>query len=371
MDSLSNQVDVISKFPIEFDSMIGEYSKFIYSLANLYSNSPILNGILSKFNFEFGLDRAQNSSNIVSSDPKVNVHLVWQSKFVFCLLSNYILGSIHCSPLDENKPMEYGQIEQFIKEFWLLFLNSIRLLTTKQTISNRPSFIDIHPNLIHLACFLVGQSPGLSTKKHLLIKLFQLFDNSQSQFSLVNVRMLIVLRYLLYYFYIPATHLIGQLKPQMIIKSTMMNSIQDQSDLTRNDEDLIEFIDSTEYESISNVNNHSSQLESTYFSIIDLNKSKFYIVKQCEIVKKLIYLIRPTYRPVFNHNYQNYVCFYDLLVPFTDLGSIQTMVQGDLSANECIPSIDALVGYFMITIDNELKNIIKIVFVCNLVYFNG
>lgn len=202
-------------------------------------------------------------SHIISKEPGfsmnstmlVNNWPLWTEPHVFCLLSGHMLSILRITD-------SIIILEDSIKSFWSNFLTSIQnaiLSTWESSIIKKITVIehcmmDIHPNLLQFTCFLAGQTPGLTAKKQLLILLTQLFcdlhktiwkkqyqqqfitESSNVHISSVKqqithvyylwLRLIVILRYMLHYFYIPPNYLSHQLKPCMFLQPDQNNNKQ-------------------------------------------------------------------------------------------------------------------------------------------------
>ncbi|KAH8855351.1 E3 ubiquitin-protein ligase [Schistosoma japonicum] len=170
---------------------------------------------------------------------------LWSDSHVFCLLSGHMLSILRSTD-------SIIISEDSIKSFWSNLLTSVQhvIMSVWESSLGRSitvvdhRLMDIHPNLLQFACFLAGQTPGLTAKKQLLILLTQSLCNlnktiwtkpQQSRTaSIIHIlserqqithayylwlRLIVMLRYMLHYFYIPPNYLSHQLKLSMFLQS--------------------------------------------------------------------------------------------------------------------------------------------------------
>ncbi|CAH8439826.1 unnamed protein product [Heterobilharzia americana] len=238
-----------------FSTLDEELSRIIYAFASShYITGCALKHLGYSLNTmnHLSSDSGFPSSSTVTTTPITTVvnWPLWSGSHVFCLLSGHMLSILRSAESMITS-------EDSIKSFWLCFLTSVQkmiassyeLSAVKNIAVIEHQLIDIHPNLLQFACFLAGQSPGLTAKKQLLISLTQVFSDlnraiwkqqglpqhseansikillSEKQEQITHasylwLRLIVILRYMLHYFYVPPNYLSRQLKPCMFLKSS-------------------------------------------------------------------------------------------------------------------------------------------------------
>ncbi|VDQ10499.1 unnamed protein product [Trichobilharzia regenti] len=153
-----------------------ELSQLIYAFATSHNVTECALKHLG-YVFNAGNHILQDSGypgNMTTKSTTVNNWPLWSGPHVFCLLSGHMLSKLRSTESIITS-------EDSIKSFWLCFLTSVQetilslcdMSTIKSITLPEQQFMDIHPNLLQFACFLAGQSPGLTAKKQLLILLTQ------------------------------------------------------------------------------------------------------------------------------------------------------------------------------------------------------
>lgn len=169
---------------------------------------------------------------------------------VFCLFTCHILTQLRPLQLEESGTLDA------IKTFWTTFRRSIKLSLASCVSSSlsrdaSANDHDVSPQLLQFAFYLASKATGLSAKKVLLHQLTEcvchVFDAltksvpTDQTLSIppyrLALRVLIMLRYVLPYFYVPSRQIANQVKPSLLLRPAAPSASPSSSSSTNVDGD--------------------------------------------------------------------------------------------------------------------------------------